>query len=171
MNFIDEILSIALSEISKIIALQYKKRPILTLSAIIGVIGIIVSLVIGINYLNQQEEKKIVLNSNINERLQKLSEVQASLRELSVFIETQKQNIVTEKQTLESLKEEKNELEPIVKANRELVEKIFERQEKNSKWQFWLSIVLGFVLGIIGTFIASIIERSYKKYKLKKAST
>lgn len=167
----NEILEIAIREIAKIIAVHYKKRPIVTISVICGIISIIVSLVIGIEYLNKQEEKKVVLNSNITDRLKKLAEVQNSLKELSIFIETQKQSIVTEKNTLESLKEEKNQLEPIVKANREVVDKIFAQQEKNSKWQFWLSIILGFVLGIIGTFIASIIERSYKKYKLKTASS
>jgi uncharacterized membrane protein len=163
-----EILEIAIIELAKIIEKNYKKRPILTLSVIVGVISIIASLAIGINHLNKQEEKNIILNSNIDERLKKLSEVQNSLKDLSIFIETQKKSIVTEKNTLENLKEEKNQLEPIVKANRELVEKIFAQQEKNSKWQFWLSIVLGFVLGIIGTFIATIIEKSYRKYKLKK---
>lgn len=166
-----EVAEIVAQEAVSLLKRNYVKRPTQTLLVVIGMFITISSLIFGIIYLNKQQHKKIeVGNVGIQERLQKLNDVQFTLKELEQFIDSQKQSIVNQNKLLESLKEEKSELEPIVQANRELIDKIFKQQEKRSKWEFRLRIVLGFMLGIVGSFFGSILYSSYKKYKVKNAS-
>lgn len=159
-------------EIVAAIKHRYVQRPVQTLFTIFGLLIGFASLILSIYYLYNQQINKIEKgNVGIQERLQELNDVQFSLKELAQFIESQKQSIVNLNNLLESLKEEKSELEPIIQANRELLDKIFKQQEKRSKWEFRVTIILTFLFGIVTSFFGSILYRFYKKNKVKNAST
>jgi len=158
---INQVTKIAVNEIFKLIKKSYSKRPKET---ILGIFGF----TIAIEYIDRQKNQIINPNIKIEERLIKLNEIQYSLKELGQFIENQKNDIVHQKTRLDNLKEENEELVPIVEANKELVNQIFKQQDKRNKIGLWLSLGLGFLFGILASFIGSILYSSYKKYRKNK---
>jgi hypothetical protein len=166
-----ELIGVAVNEVISVFKRSFSIRPIETVSVFIGFTVSIIVIIFTLIDLNSTFFNKEALRTNeIEVRLKKLNEVQNSLSELGKFIELQKQSIVNENKVLQSLREEKENLEPIVKANKELIDRIFRQQEKRSKWEFWLSIGLGFIFGIIASFMGSVLYSSYKKIQKNKAS-
>ena len=165
------IFGLAIAEAISKINRNYLKDPKGTLILIIGFSLSLTILIFGLIYVEQMKKKSAQINNiGIETRVKNLDEIQASLTELVKYIESQKQSIINENIVLKNLKSEKRELEPIINANREVVNQIFKQQEKRSKWEFWLSIGLGFLLGIFASFFGSILFSSYRRFNLSKAS-
>ena len=165
IDFINEVAKISSEEVIKIISKYYKQRPVLTTLSLIALIAAITSIIIGLQYLENKQEREMLVRTSFDQRVKKLDDVQNSLKELSLFIDSQRKDIAAENEIIQNLKKEKAQLEPVVNANREIVKKIFEIQERDRKYEFWLSLGLGFILGIIGTFITNTIDRAIKKAK------
>jgi hypothetical protein len=166
-----ELIDVAGKEVISRVKRSFRKRPIETLSVLVTYSILIIAIIALLNGAKSTFYNKEALRTDeIAVRLEKLNEVQNSLSELGKFIELQKQSIVNENNVLQSLREEKENLEPIVKVNKELIDKIFRQQEKRSKWELWLSVGLGFLFGIIASFLGSVLYSSYKMIQKNKAS-
>lgn len=142
----------------------FKKNKWLTS---IATIVFFVTLVFSINYYDNKEaktlEKERKENFELNNRIKELENVEASLKNLIVFIENQKKAIVQTEQSLNDLEKKKNELEPIVATQKETVEAIF-REQDNRNWENrWFERLIGFGLGIAASIIASIIYGVIKR--------
>jgi peptidoglycan hydrolase CwlO-like protein len=99
----------------------------------------------------ENQESEISASTQIT----KLDEIQNTLADLQNFISTQKESLIKTEKTVKSLRDEKEKLEPIVKADKELVMSIIELQQRNQEDQIWKDRSIGFFLGIVSSLIGS----------------
>lgn len=102
------------------------------------------------------EEYEVVL------QIAKLDEMQNSLENLQSLISSQKERLINTEKYIELLKMEKQKLEPIVKANRELVESILTLQKERTMSQVWEDRFIGFVISVLAG-LAILIFRNFLK--------
>ncbi|HIF5656139.1 hypothetical protein [Vibrio vulnificus] len=90
----------------------------------------------------------------------KLDKFDEGLKNLKAFVQLQKEQRTEQQKVISELEKKRSELEPIVESQTEVVEAIFRLQEQRGKW---FDIGLGFVLGIIGSLISSVIFKLIEK--------
>ncbi len=95
----------------------------------------------------------------------KIDVLQKNLEHLFLYVENQKRQIATQEKMLAQLSAEKEELEPVVKAQRTLVSKILELEHERYQSRQWLEAGMGFLLGVISSLLASAMWDSYRKRK------
>lgn len=145
---------------------NYKERPKTTVAGVTIFLILLIGLVVTANYLEKQKISNIeISNLELKEKVTRINQIQNSLKELDNFLEDQEQSIQNQQITLEKLKKENNQIEPIVEANRAIIDKIFLEQERRGKWDLWIGLGIGFLLGIPASFVASLL---YDYYKSKK---
>ena len=71
-----------------------------------------------------------------------------------------------ENEAINSLKEERNKIEPIVAMNKEILNKIFEIEETRRNKRLNIDLIIGFVLGILSSLVAAMIR--YVMFKRKR---
>ena len=126
-------------------------------------ISIIISIAMAvfINYFSNIEAEKrqqeLSKNLTFKTQIEQLDTTEKSLKQLLNFINTQKSNMIITEQSINSLKKEKENLQPLVKADRKTVEAIFSAQEiraeKNANKEHWI----GFGFGVGASLLASIL--------------
>lgn len=136
----------------------YKKRPVIT---IIATWIILISFGTTI-YLTEKRSAKIreekrLENLSFVKQIDQLNSTETNLKELITFIESQKTQLRQSQDLLESLNKEKNQLEPLVEADRKIVEALFEVQAKRSETNKWTERWIGFGFGVFGSIVATII--------------
>ncbi len=99
--------------------------------------------------------QKQVDDEGIKSQINKLETMQASLEEFQEFISQQKKRLEMDKVAVDNLKNEKDQLEPIVKADREIVESILELQQERFRKQVWKERFIGFLIGFLSSLAAS----------------
>ena len=97
-------------------------------------------------------------------QIEKLDQVSKDLQSLQQYIKDQEKNLIDQEQVLRQLKEEKEELEPLLNAKKEVVDALFLQQAKNQSKNIWWERGYGFVFGIIASLIASIL---YDFFRIK----
>lgn len=110
-------------------------------------------------YLKESDFKKRAPES-IALQLDKLDKFDEGLKNLKAFVQLQKEQRTEQQKVISELEKKRSELEPIVESQTEVVEAIFRLQEQRGKW---FDIGLGFVLGIIGSLISSVIFKLIEK--------
>ncbi|EJL6611503.1 hypothetical protein [Vibrio cholerae] len=110
-------------------------------------------------YLKESDFKKRAPKS-IALQLDKLDKFDEGLKNLEAFVQLQKEQRTEQQKVISELEKKRSELEPIVESQTEVVEAIFRLQEQRGKW---FDIGLGFVLGIIGSLISSVIFKLIEK--------
>ena len=132
------------------------KKNILTIQVILTVV--ITLIAFGIQ-LYQTYEKKRFREQNLKyeKQVEVLDQVQVSIDNLREFVNRQRDQLKNQQDVLESLKNEKEKLEPLVKADREVVESLFRIQAERNKSNIWVDRLFGFLLGIVGSLLASLI--------------
>ncbi|NWL17316.1 HNH endonuclease [Pseudoalteromonas sp. Scap03] len=148
----------------------YIKSPKTTsiLSFIIGVLGFVFAI-----YFNTQaeiqREAKLSQDLNFKSQIEQLENTESSLKQLLEFIKLQKIQVTDNQTSLETLVEEKNKLEPLVSADKKVVEALFSAQEaraiESAKAERWI----GFWIGVVASIIASIVLMIFQ-YFLKVRS-
>lgn len=142
--------------IADVIAESYRRSPKLTLFTIFFTIILTITASVALKYY-QDEELKRRAPESLTSQLEELDKFDNGLKNLSAFIQLQKKKL-TEKDTLiAELEKKQSELEPIVKSQDEVVDAIFKIQEQRSQRNKWKDLGIGFVLGILGSLIASVI--------------
>lgn len=106
-------------------------------------------------------------------QIKSLNSIEKSIGDLQSFVKTQKNNILRHQKTLDELKKEKKELEPLVQADKLVIESLLIRQEKIARKYVWLERIIVFLIGvsssIIGTSIYNLVLKKLKnKYSDKK---
>ena len=101
----------------------------------------------------------------VAQQIEKLDEMQNSLEDLQNLISTQKENLINTEKYVELLKMEKQKLEPIVKANRELVESILTLQKERTMSQVWKDRFIGFVISVLAGLVIIIFRNFWKSWK------
>lgn len=135
----------------------YIKSPKIT--GIVSIILVMISVVL-IIYNNSIKSVRLQaeLSKNIEfkAQIEQLDLTEKSIKQLHEFVSLQRDQVIKNEQSIKNLKEEKNALEPLVKADKAIVESLFKAQEiraqQNSTRERWI----GFGLGIVASIIASI---------------
>ena len=122
-------------------------------SLLIGAIGGILGGTITEWILPQQ--KSLPDDERIIAQINKLDEIHGAMGELQYFLSQHKEKLQKDKLSVEKLKKEKERLEPIVKADKELVESILELQQEQFRKQVWKERLIGFFIGFFSSLAAS----------------
>jgi hypothetical protein len=85
-----------------------------------------------------------------------------TLSSLSVFLEKERQRVVDTQGVVKKLEEEKAELEPILKSQRETVEAILAVHARRSASHAWKERIIGFALGVLGSMLATVVYDYFK---------
>jgi uncharacterized membrane protein YeaQ/YmgE (transglycosylase-associated protein family) len=145
----------------------FQKSKIWT-SVITAIIGLVASL--SINYLDQKQDalqkNNEIENLDIVTQIDNLNVVEDNLENLLDFIKHQRTSLRTTESKIEALTNEKNQLEPIVNTNREVIQAIFQQQEENQRKGVYIERLIGFGLGILGSVVASIIFNLFRRKKV-----
>lgn len=92
-----------------------------------------------------------------DQQINSLEETKKNIQGLLDYINTQEKQLARSKASVEAMKSEEERLKPLVDADRKIVEALFraqeERNRKAGKRERWI----GFSLGILASFIASIV--------------
>jgi type II secretory pathway pseudopilin PulG len=145
-------------ELLKLWMRAYSKRPALTIVGTIIIVGMLATFII-INDRKEQkrQEEARLANADLSRQLDEMDRVKSSLQSLLTFVEDQRSKIKEGQETVAKLSNERSQLEPIVRSQHEVIDQIFAIQEQRAKRSKWMDISIGFILGIIGSFIASVI--------------
>lgn len=136
----------------------YKSKPVLTL-----IMSILIVTILGVGgyFLDQfgveKREQERLKTLSYQNQITHLAEMETNIYDLLEFIEHQKTSLQEYQDLIVSLRSEKKKLEPIVKANRKIVNAIFEAQENRNKKDISMQRWIGFILGVFASLIASII--------------
>jgi len=135
----------------------YIKAPKLTsiISIVIAVIGVVVSIIANHQSLDKRQAG-LSENPDFKAQIRQLDQTETNLKQLLGFIEFQKGQMLNNEQSLASLREEKQKLEPLVSANKQTVEALFSAQETRAKANASKERWIGFCLGIVASIVASI---------------
>ena len=101
------------------------------------------------------QSKVLPDDERIKAQIQKLDEIQGAMGELQNFLAQHREKLHKDKLSVEKLKKEKERLEPIVKADKELVESILELQQEQFRKQIWKERFIGFLIGFFSSLAAS----------------
>jgi len=136
----------------------------------IGVVSIAIIIGLASNiYVDKisKSNQETLAHKTFIEQVQSLNNVEKSLNDLIVFVNSQKEKLKDSEQILSSLKKEHETLKPIVETEREVIEKIFALQSKMSTDTIWKERVISFFLGVLASVIASFVyglfQRFYKR--------
>jgi cell shape-determining protein MreC len=129
------------------------------------IISIVVALVAGgIQYYQYYKRERLrEQNLKYEKQLEILDQVQQSIDNLKNFVNKQREQLKSQQDVLETLKSEKKKLEPIVKADRDVVESLFRIQAERNKSNIWVDRLVGFLLGIVGSLLASMIWTTVRR--------
>ncbi|KIF54460.1 hypothetical protein HPY09_15850 [Vibrio cholerae] len=144
------------------LAESYKRSPKLTVFSVFFIITLIVGGVTAAEYLKESDFKNRAPES-IALQLDELDKFDEGLKNLTAFVQLQKEQLTEQQKVISELEKKRSELEPIVESQTEVVEAIFRVQEQREQRGKWFDIGLGFVLGIIGSLISSVIFKLIEK--------
>jgi uncharacterized membrane protein len=89
--------------------------------------------------------------------IERISAMGTQLSDLNSFLEKERTRIADIEATVRKLNDEKTKLEPIVSTQREIVEAILAAHSERNVRQAWKERLLGFILGVIASLIASFV--------------
>jgi hypothetical protein len=152
----------------------YRKRPTLTALATFLVL---LSGALGA-YLDYEEQQKIELESaalSYSEQIAELDQVETSLRRLATFVEGQRQKVEQAEEILDDLEKKQRQrlaaaesevedletkrkrLEPLLDADRQIVNSIFALQREQESADVWRQRWWGFGFGVAASILGSIL--------------
>ena len=124
----------------------------LTASVIVAIAAISIQVFEG-----HKKEKVKQENATYEKQFERLTQVQASINDLAEFVTQQQQQLRKSQETLNTLEREKEKLKPIVESDRQVVDAILQLQAEKTKQNVWVERGIGFLIGIVGSLIASVI--------------
>jgi hypothetical protein len=123
----------------------------------------------GMEYYKKHEAEKLREQNLVYEKqLEVLDNVQSSIDNLKLFVARQKTQLQEQQAVVEKLKSEQSVLKPVVEANKEVVEALFKLQAQHNSANVWVDRAIGFLLGIVGSLIASIIYTAVRRNRHNK---
>jgi chromosome segregation ATPase len=90
-------------------------------------------------------------------QLSELNQTSEKIRGLLAFVESQKKNLEQSKEVIDKLNTERAKLQPLVNADRQVVEALFAAQTEKQNTSLWRERWIGFGLGVASSILASIV--------------
>ena len=106
---------------------------------------------------NEKIEIELSKNLDFKTKIQELSDTEKNLKTLLEFVSTQKNKITAYESSINQLEKQKQNLEPLVNADKKTVEALFKSQEQRAKNNASQERWVGFGLGILASIIASFV--------------
>lgn len=150
------------SLLADMLAESYKRSPKLTVLGVLFTITLIVGGITAAEYFKEADFKSRAPES-IAVQLDELDKFDEGLKNLTAFVQLQKEQLTEQQKVISELEKKRSELEPIVESQTEVVEAIFRVQEQREQRGKWFDVGLGFILGIIGSLISSVIFKLLEK--------
>lgn len=142
--------------IYKLVQIGFARRPKLTWSITVVLLacatGGTVYLVKGFLAANEREELLKAQNETYTAQIDELNRVEASLRTLMEFVSQQKTTLSESKATLDRMREEEQQLRPIVEADRKVMEAVLAARAQQDVRRTWADPWNWFRLGIARIF-------------------
>lgn len=129
------------------------------ISIIVGAIALTISMFTTNLFTNDE----LPTNNSIEEKINEIKTIGNSLDQLKEFMGQQKQIIITQEETINKLKKQNIELEPIVNSNQKTVDAIMAESERKVQKSIWKERSIGIFLGIIASLISSLIWSKISK--------
>lgn len=153
---------------------KYTAHPVPTM---IVTLVIIVTGIVGnvVNYQQTAKDKREVATLSYSDQIAELDQVEASLRRLATFVSGQRQKVEEAENLLKGLEEQKRQelataeskvneieterkrLEPLLAADRQIVDSLFALQRDQDAADAWRQRGWGFVLGVITSLLGSLL--------------
>lgn len=105
---------------------------------------------------NHREAKRLESASYATQS-QKLEDTKINLHALLQFVEDEKSRLAASEQALRSLKQEHEQLRPLVESNRKTIDAIFSAQESRNQTAQITERWIGFAMGVFSSLVASFI--------------
>ena len=147
----------------------YIKSPVVT--ALVSIfVGIAVSLIVyqAEHARKVKIETELSLNQDFKVQLEQLNETENNLNTLLKFVSSQREKMIQYKQSVIHLESEKQKLEPLVNADKKVVEALFKSQEEravaNASKERWIGFGLGIIASIVASFVM-VIGRYFIVYR------
>jgi len=142
------------------------------------VIAVLAGLITVGTLFYQVHERETLRTQNLSydKQLKVLSQVLSSINNLKTFANAQKNQLQEQQAILERLKKEKEKLSLVVKADRQIVEALFRIQAERNRSSAWTDRLIGFLLGVIGSLVATVVWSAFRlrrpnKYKQRNRYT
>lgn len=149
-------LNVNLSTIlADLISESYRRSPKLTVFGTFFTIALAVVAASTTEYLKKRDLKQNAPES-LKVQIEELEKLDQGLNKLSAFIQLQKEQLNEKQSVISELEKKRSQLEPIVESQAEVVDAIFKVQEQRAQRSKWIDLGIGFVLGILGSLIASV---------------
>lgn len=104
-----------------------------------------------------QREAKRLQTLSYSVQAQKLEETRSNLQALLQFVEEERRNLQTSEQALRSLKQEHEQLKPLVDSDRKTIDALFSAQEVRNQSAQRTERWIGFAMGVASSLVASLI--------------
>jgi len=157
---------------------SFRKRPKITGAA---TIAIVVGIALLLSHEAAEQKKREVerrRSATYDQQVKQLDITSRNLRELQEFVESQRKRLKESEDVLADLREEHQKMQPIVDADRKVVEALFVAQEQRQQYNIWWERGVAFFLGFVASLLASalwtgllrfFVERSIKSRRAEDA--
>lgn len=158
--------------LSEFLAKRYVKslrdRPVLTILASVLILGVgAFGIYMDESRRKAEEQRRRELLATYSLQLEQLDDVQQSLKDLSEFVSMQRVRLQESEQLVSKLQEEKQRIEPLVQADRKVVDAVFQLQEQRTAASVarerWIGFGLGVGASLLASFIYAVVAFAYQK--------
>jgi sensor c-di-GMP phosphodiesterase-like protein len=134
------------------------KKPLSTsiLSILMAAIGTGIS-IYAIELDQKKQESKRLENNNYQLQLTQLNDTEKNIKQLLEFVKSQQASLRETEDSISKLRSEREKLQPLVELDKSAIEAIFRAQEERVSASVWRERIIGFVIGIVASLIASFI--------------
>jgi len=147
-----------------------RKRPAVTiLVSLLGVSIGVLGIYIDDSRRKAEEQHRRESLATYSQQLQQLDGVQQSLKGLSDFVTQQRTRLQESEELVSKLQEEKQRIEPLLQADRKVVDAVFQLQEQRTAAavgrERWIGFGLGVGASLLASFIYAVVVISYRKVR------
>ena len=150
--------------------LEYQKNRLKLFLQFISMLVVIAVGVLGLFDIGNtiQSEAKRRENLSYTQQVENLNKVQESLNDLTQFVELQRERLKESEDIVNNLKTEHEKLKPVVEADRKTIEALFDLQYQKSRSDIWKERGIGFILGVLGSVVASFIYGLMSRFRNRR---
>lgn len=115
------------------------------------------------SYVMRDNKSRDTEASRYETAILRLESISSEFEALGKFLKEERRNIVITEDAVRNLRAELSNLEPVVAANREVIEKVLSAYANRTARQAWTERALGFLIGVASSVLASIIVDLFKR--------